>query len=256
MSPVSYAIQNGIAELVFNRPEALNAIDVETAQCLLQVCTEVLARDDVRVLVLRGEGRSFMAGGDLGAFARAEDPSALARAIIEPLNQALIALAMAEQPVIAAIHGPVSGAGMSIALGCDLTLAAHDTRLCPAYLAIAASLDAGGSWHLVRQLGLQSAMRIALLNEVITAEQALAQGLVAKVVDRAVLGEETQALALRLAQGPRHAQGQVKALLRAGLERGFAAQLEAELAAFSSCAAHADFSEGVRAFFEKRSPRF
>ncbi|MCY1365870.1 1,2-epoxyphenylacetyl-CoA isomerase [compost metagenome] len=165
-------------------------------------------------------------------------------------------LAEAEQPVIGSVQGPVSGAGMSIALGCDLTLAARTTRFCPAYLAIAASLDAGGSWHLVRQLGLQRAMQVALLNQVVSADQALAWGLVSQVVEPELLAEVTDELATRLARGPRHAQGQVKSLLRGAMNRDFSSQLVAEHDAFVSCASQADFREGVSAFFDKRDAHY
>jgi 2-(1,2-epoxy-1,2-dihydrophenyl)acetyl-CoA isomerase len=254
MKAVRMDIGDGVARVVFNRPQSLNAIDVETAEGFLAVTEEALARDDVRVIVLSGAGRAFMAGGDLAAFHASSDPQALASAIIRPLHRALERLAETPQLVLGSVHGAVSGAGMSLALGCDLTIAAADTRFCLAYVGIATSLDGGGSWHLLRQLGLQRAMQLALLNEVLSAEQAQQLGLIARVVATERLAEETDALATRLARGPAFAQGRIKRLLREAGSTPLQEQLVAEHDAFLACAGTADFREGIAAFFAKRRP--
>ncbi|MCO2075306.1 enoyl-CoA hydratase [Pseudomonas aeruginosa] len=255
-APVRLEVEASIAEVVFDRPESLNAIDVASARCLLSLCEELRGRTDVRVIVLSGAGRAFMAGGDLAAFHAATDPVRLASEIIEPLHQALALLATLPQPVLGSVQGAVSGAGMSIALGCDLTIAAADCRFCLAYSGIAASLDAGGSWHLARQVGLQRAMRLALLNEVLSAEQAQQLGLVAQVVEPGDLVEATHKLAQRLAAGPGFAYGQIKGLLRGASSRTLEQQLDAEHEAFRACAGSGDFCEGVAAFFAKRRALF
>ncbi|MCL6692357.1 enoyl-CoA hydratase-related protein [Pseudomonas sp. R3.Fl] len=254
--PVRLEVEAGIAEVIFDRPEALNAIDVDSARCLLALCEELRERTDVRVIVLSGTGRAFMAGGDLAAFHAAADPVQLASEIIEPLHQALALLATFPQPVLGSVQGAVSGAGMSIALGCDLTIAAADARFCLAYSGIATCLDAGGSWHLVRQVGLQRAMRMALLNEVLSAERALQLGLVAQVVAQDDLVVETRKLAQRLAVGPGFAYGEIKRLLRGASSRTLEQQLDAEHEAFRACAGSGDFREGIAAFFAKRRALF
>lgn len=256
MAPVRLEFVQGVARIIFDRPAALNAINVETAECLLALCEELRTRNDVRVIVLSGAGRAFMAGGDLAAFHASNDPAETASAIISPLHRALTILSDLPQPVLGSVHGSVSGAGMSIALGCDMTIAAADTRFCLAYAGIATSLDGGGSWHLPRQVGLQRAMELALLNKPLSAEQALQFGLVACVVPADELQAQTSALAAQLAAGPTFAYGRIKRLLRRSWQRELNAQLSDELDAFRACAGTADFREGVAAFFAKRKPMF
>lgn len=254
--PVRLEIAEGIAKVVFDRPGALNAIDVHSAECFLALCEQIQQRGDVRVIVLSGAGRAFMAGGDLAAFHAADDPVALASAIIEPLHRALALLAQLPQPVLGSVQGAVSGAGMSIALGCDLTLAADNARFCLAYAGIAASLDGGGSWHLLRQVGLQRAMELALLNKVLSAEQAQDLGLIARVVPAESLAAATDRLAAQLASGPAFAFGQIKGLLRQAGSHTLPEQLDAELQAFRACAGTEDFREGITAFLNKRAANF
>lgn len=254
--PINLTLDGRIARIEFNRPEALNAINVALAGRLLEICQQLQGREDIRVIVLSGAGRAFMAGGDLGAFRDAAAPAAMASAIIEPLHQALLLLEQMPQIVLGSVQGAVSGAGMSLALGCDMTLAADNARFCLAYSAIAASLDGGGSWHLPRQVGLQRAMRLALLNEPVTAEQALAWGMVAEVVPADQLQERTAALAARLAAGPGTAQAAIKRLLRQSTRQSLAEQLDDEHQAFVDCAGTEDFVEGITAFFERRKPVF
>ncbi|PRB77458.1 enoyl-CoA hydratase/isomerase family protein [Pseudomonas sp. MYb185] len=254
--PIELTIEHGVARLEFNRPAALNAINVALASRLLEVCQQLQVRADVRVIVLTGAGRAFMAGGDLAAFRDAPEPAVMASAIIQPLHRALAMLAQMPQIVLGSVHGAVSGAGMSLALGCDMTLAADDTRFCLAYSAIAASLDGGGSWHLPRQIGLQRAMRLALLNEPLGAEQALELGLIAEVVPAPQLSQRTMELAQQLACGPAGANAAIKRLLRQAGDRTLAEQLEDEHRAFAACAASDDFREGITAFFDRRKPQF
>lgn len=255
-APVRMEVVKGIAKIVFDRPQALNAINIESAQAFLTLCEQLPTRDDLRVIILSGAGRAFMAGGDLAAFHSSDDPAQLASAIIEPLHRALTLLSELPQPVIASVHGPVSGAGMSIALGCDMTIAAADTRFCLAYSNIATSIDGGGSWHLLRQLGLQRSMEMALLNTVLSAEEALKLGLITRVVSAGQLEAETACLALQLASGPTFAYGQIKRLLRQAGTSTLAQQLSAEHESFRACASTRDFREGIAAFFAKRKAVF
>jgi 2-(1,2-epoxy-1,2-dihydrophenyl)acetyl-CoA isomerase len=254
---VLLSIDQGIAWIRFNRPGALNAINASLARQWREAARHVGSRGDVRVVVLAGEGKAFMAGGDLQAFhadpARAAET---ARAIIDPLNDGLAALAVGDAPVIASVHGAVAGAGMSIALGADLVVASEDAKFNMAYAHIGASLDAGGSWHLPRIVGLQRAMAIALLSEQLSAAEALKEGLVHRVAATDRLAAETDLLARRLAKGPTGAYGRIRRLLREGLQRGFVDQLRAERDAFAQGAGMPEFREGVDAFLNKRAPEY
>jgi len=255
--PILCTLEGGIARIRFNRPAALNAIDVAMAEQLRATVRTLQSGGSLRVVVLSGEGKAFMAGGDLRAFhADLGHADATARAIIEPLHEALELLAAGDAPVIACLHGAVAGAGMSLALGADLALAADNVKFNSAYARIGANLDGGGSWTLPRVVGLRRAMAIALLAETMDAAAALELGLVNRVVDVDRLEAETQALALRLAQGPTHAYGRIRQLLRNACQQDFASQLAAERDAFVQGALTHDFAEGVSAFFEKRPPLY
>lgn len=254
--PVLVSSASGVAEIRFNRPDRLNALDVELAEGFAAAVARVTADPAVRVVVVSSEGRAFVAGGDLTHFHRAADKPAAAAELIGPIHAALKALAGSPQIVIGSLKGAVAGGGMSLALGFDLAIAADDATFNLAYARVAASPDCGGSWALPRLVGFRRALEIALLSETIDAAGALRLGLVNRVVPRAELEAETGKLAARLAAGPAVSHGNIKALMRGSLERDYAAQLDAEARAFGECAATADFAEAVDAFLGKRKPLF
>ncbi len=255
-APVLLTIDGAIGEIRFNRPKVLNAFNLEAGRAFLACCERVAAEQRVRAIVLRGEGSSFMAGGDLTQFRDAADRPAFSREILEPLNSALLILDELPVPIIAAVQGVAAGAGASIALAADFVIAAEDAKFIMAYAKIGTSIDAGSSWNLPRLVGFRRAMELALLAEPVGAAQALAMGLISRVVPSAKLKEEAGALAKRLAAGPTGAYGRIKQLLRDSLTQEYAVQLKAELEAFAACSATADFAEGLTAFFEKRAAVF
>lgn len=254
---VAAEVADGIAAIRFNRPGALNAVDIALARQWRDAVLAVCARSDVRAIVLSGEGRAFMAGGDLRAFhadlGRAADT---AGAVIGPLNEALLALAEGDAPVIASVHGAVAGAGMSIALGADLCIAADNATFNLAYARIGASLDAGGSWHLPRVVGLRRAMELALLSPTLDAQQARQLDIVQRVVPARSLASETQSLAAQLARGPTGAFGRIRRLLHGSLQHSLGQQLRQEYDAFTAGARSGEFREGVAAFITKRAPDY
>ena len=253
---VLLTIEGGVAEIRFNRPKVLNALNLDACTALLAACEKLVNATDVRAVVLSGEGSSFMAGGDLGQFRDSADRPAFARQILEPLNAALLILDELPLPVIAAVQGAAAGAGASIALAADLVIAAEDAKFIMAYARVGTSLDGGSTWALPRLIGLRRAMEMALLAEPVGASQALAMGLINRVVPSGELHTETMALARRLAAGPTAAYGRTKRLLRDSGTQEYAVQLKAELEAFAACAATSDFSEGLAAFFAKRTAVF
>lgn len=255
-NPVSLHVADGIAALRFERGDRMNVIDQSMAETFRDALMRALGDASVRVVTLSGAGRSFMAGGDLAAFQTSDNRPDTAHAIIGPMHAALKALEAAPQISIAAIHGPVAGAGMSLALATDLCLAAEGTTLTLAYPKMAVPADCGATHALVRLVGLRKALEIALLSDPVAADQALALGLVNRVVAAAALKDETERLARRIASGAPLALGQLKALLRQAPVTGLAPQLDAEERAFAALTETADFTEALEAFFARRAPVF
>lgn len=253
-APLLLERNGAIATLRFNRPEALNAIDVPMANAFLAAVQTVAADPGVRAVVLCGNGRGFMAGGDLATL-RA-DPVQGAIDILTPLNAALLLLAQMNAPVVAQVHGVAAGAGLSLLLMADYVIAAEGTRLNLAYINLGTSCDVGASWALPRIVGVRQALEIALLGEAFTANDALRLGLVNRVVPGAELDSATTALAQRLASGPTLAYGAMKRLMRESMERTLAEQLAAEKDAFVQCAGTEDFRAGVEAFHQRQRAQF
>lgn len=250
-----------VATLTLNRPEALNTLDFAMMDTLVAHTAALASDESVRVVVLRGNGRHFMAGGDLHAFAGLLDAKPEARRdelqrIIERLHASIEHLHRMPHPVVARLQGAVAGFGLSLMCACDLAIASDDAYFASAYRHIGATPDGGGTWALPRIVGLRKAMEIFLLAERFDAREALRIGLVNKVVPTASLDATVDAIVQSLVDGPATALRNVKRLARASLDRSLSEQLLAETASFAQCAATPDFTEGIQAFIAKRKPRF
>jgi 2-(1,2-epoxy-1,2-dihydrophenyl)acetyl-CoA isomerase len=257
MSTVEYERDGAIAALRLNRPERLNAIDADSAHALLDVCRRVARDDTVRVLVIRGEGRAFMAGGDVSAFhAAGEQAPELVRGIIGLLEESIQILDGLRIPVVARVQGAVAGAGFSVMMAADVVIAAEDLRVSFAYTSIGTTPDGGLSWSLPRAVGLRRALEMGLLGEPIEAAEALRLGLVTKVVPLDELDAVTAKVASRLAGGPTLAYGRTRRLLRDSLRHTLPEQLALERESFVASAGTEDFREGVAAFMERRRAEF
>jgi 2-(1,2-epoxy-1,2-dihydrophenyl)acetyl-CoA isomerase len=251
------AVEAGVATLTFNRPQVMNAMDADM-MTELRAAAELLERDaTVRVVVLRGEGKAFIAGGDVALFARrlADLPEMIVLWGRE-MHFAIQSLRRMDKPVLASVHGATAGAGFSILCAADLAIAADSARFSLAYTNIGASPDGGSTFFLPRLVGYKKAMELILLPDLFDAKTAQQHGLVNWVVPEAQLAEETLRIAQRLAHGPTRAYGEAKRLVNASLGRSMETQMEEELFAFSRCARTQDFAEGVISFVEKRKPAF
>lgn len=246
--------EEGVAHLRFNRPSSLNAIDRAMAGAFLRACADISRDTAVRVVLLFGEGRAFMAGGDLVEMR--SDPIGAAEELIAGMHDGIRLLAGMAAPVVAQVHGAVAGGGLGLALACDIVVASEDTRFSVAYPLIGASCDCSTSWALPRLVGLRKATELALLGETIDAAEAHRLGLVTRVVPRDQLPAATSRIVEALANGPTQALGQLKRLLRSSLDNDLSTHLDAEAAGFLRCAGTADFREGVSAFLDKRTAHF
>lgn len=250
-------IEAGVAWITLNRPAQRNALDIPCLKALHRLLETCNSDPSVRAVVLTGSGRSFCAGADLAEWAEAEARGALeSYGWTETAHALMTRLHSLDKPTIAAINGTAVGAGMDLSLCCDLRVAAQSARFKAGYTSMAYSPDAGASWHLPRLIGSEQAKRLLFLDELWSADRALAAGLVGEVcADEQLIGNVGE-LAARLAAGPTFAFAQTKKLLREGAERSLAQQLEAELAAGLLCGRSADGAEALRAATEKRPPGF
>ena len=261
-SPVLLNVTDGVATLTLNRPNALNALSFEMMEALSAATLQLIRRDDLRVVVIEGAGDHFMAGGDLKDFASQlhlspESRMAAFRATIEQhVNRSVEAFAALRVPVIARVHGACAGYGLSMALGCDMVVAADNAYFTTAYSSIALSGDGGVSWFLPRIVGRHKAFELLLLADRFNAEEALRLGVANKVVALAELDAAVAALVGRFLRGPRETYAEMKRLLNQSPDQSLDAQLQLEAEAFARSAARPDFDEGLNAFFAKRKPSF
>ena len=256
-SPVLTHVQAGVAWVTLNRGAQRNALDIPSLKHLHGLLDAFNADSAIRVVVLTGSGRSFCAGADLAEWADAQARGALETyGWTETAHALMTRLHTLDKPTLAAINGTAVGAGMDLTLCCDLRIAAESARFKAGYTSMAYSPDAGASWHLPRLIGNEQAKRLLFLDELWSAERALAAGLVGEVVADDQLHAHTQALAERLANGPTFAFTQTKTLIREGAARSLPEQLQAELAAGLLCGRSADGAEALRAAMEKRLPIF
>ncbi len=254
---ILFDTSSGVATIALNRPKALNAFDGKMHEEVHAALDSVAEDDEVRCVVLRGEGRGFSAGADLKQIIESSDGDPdLGEYLRETYSRTITRITSMQKPVIAALHGPVYGAGLGIALACDLRVAAESAKFSVAFIKIGLMPDAGVSFFLPRIVGLGRAMWMSMLGDAVEAEEAHHIGLVNKLVSDDALAEETAALAAKLAALPMKAMGEIKSSLYASFETDLETALENEAKGQTRCGYTADHKEGVAAFFEKRAPEF
>jgi 2-(1,2-epoxy-1,2-dihydrophenyl)acetyl-CoA isomerase len=256
-STLLYDEDNGVANIALDRPEKLNAFDGVMHDELYTALGGAADDEEIRCIVVRGEGRGFSAGADLAQVGREAvgDPD-LGEYLRTTYSRLIKRMVRIEKPVIAALHGPVYGAGVGIALACDLRVAAQSAKFSVAFIKIGLMPDAGVTFLLPRVVGLGRAMEMSMLGDAVDAVEAYRIGLVNKVVADDSLSEETRNLADRLAAMPTVALGRIKHSLYASFETDLETALEGEAEGQTLCGSTQDHKEGVTAFFEKREARF
>jgi 2-(1,2-epoxy-1,2-dihydrophenyl)acetyl-CoA isomerase len=251
-----FSVDAGIARLTLARPEQLNAFTVQMHAEVAQAFERVETDRSIRVLLITGAGRAFCAGQDLGernVEAGPLDLGANIEAFYNPLIRRLTALPV---PVVCAVNGVAAGAGVNLALACDITLARHSARFVQAFSAIGLVPDAGGTWHLPRAIGQARALGFVLSGEPLSAERAEAWGMIWKAVPDDRFDAEVEALLQRLAAGPTRGLVNAKRAIRAAATATLDGQLDRERDLQRDSGLTSDYREGVTAFKHKRAPRF
>jgi enoyl-CoA hydratase/carnithine racemase len=254
-----YEVKDGVATLTLNRPERLNALGGTLRDDLHDALTRASADPDVRVMIITGAGKGFCAGGDVKAMNEAKEGQR-ERPLLEKIapgrDRTLLAMREAPQPIIAAINGAAAGAGMNLALGCDIRIASTAAKFSQAFVKRGLHPDWGGTYFLPRVIGMARAAEMIFTGEVVDAAEALRLGLVSRVVAPEALLPTAGELARRIAAGPPVAIRLAKHSLYANAERDLRSALEAETAAQNICFETEDAREGIRAFIDKRDPVF
>jgi 2-(1,2-epoxy-1,2-dihydrophenyl)acetyl-CoA isomerase len=255
---IEFVVTDGVACLRLNRPESLNSFTSEM-HAELREAFKVIKRDPlVRCVLLTGNGKGFCAGQDLNDRAVSADqgPVDLGDSVEQNYNPLIRTITGLEMPVICAINGVAAGAGVSLALACDIVLAARSSKFVMAFSKIGVIPDSGCTWHLPRAIGLPRAMALALTGERISAEQAADWGMIWQVVDDEKLLDEATAMAKHFATQPTKGLAMIKRALRQSFGSKLEDQLELEKDLMRIAGRTEDYQEGVAAFTAKRAPVF
>lgn len=248
---------DSIATVLLNRPEAYNALNFELTEGLAGHLADLASDSSVRGIVISGEGKAFCAGGDLKcAVSSPVGPPAALHKLAGIFHQAVLEIRRMPKPVIAAINGVAAGGGFSFALACDFRVMAQSAVLRQAYTSSGLSMDGGGSFTLPRIIGLARALEVLAFDRPISSEQALAWGLVTRVVEDGTALEEAAGMARDLAAGSLASFGWSKKLLTDSFNTSFETHIDRERKGLCACAASPEGTEGLRAFSEKRKPAF
>ncbi|HHS9579514.1 TPA: 2-(1,2-epoxy-1,2-dihydrophenyl)acetyl-CoA isomerase PaaG [Raoultella planticola] len=251
-------VEQGVMTITLNRPDRLNSFNDLMHQQLVACLTQAERDDNVRCLLITGAGRGFCAGQDLND--RNVDPSGpapdLGLSVERFYNPLVRRLAALPKPVIAAVNGVAAGAGATLALGCDIVLAARSANFVMAFSKLGLVPDCGGSWFLPRVAGRARAMGLALLGEKLSAEQAAQWGMIWQLVEDAELADTSRQLARHLATQPTFGLGLIKKALQVSETNGLDAQLDLERDYQRLAGRSDDYREGVSAFLAKRPPQF
>jgi len=251
---IEFSIDQGLAKLIWNRPDKLNSFNTEMHAEVRDALEQV--KSQARCLLISGHGRGFCAGQDLSdrAVAPGNEAPDLSHSIETNYNPLIKTLVNLEMPVIGAVNGVAAGAGANIALACDVVFAARSASFIQSFNRLGLIPDSGGTWVLPQLVGQARAMGLALLGNKLSAEQAESWGLIWRCVDDEQLMPETEKLGLQLASGPTKGLALIKQAIRAASVNSLDQQLDLESELQGVAGRTADYQEGVNAFMEKRQP--
>jgi 2-(1,2-epoxy-1,2-dihydrophenyl)acetyl-CoA isomerase len=250
--------EGAVVTLALNRPERMNALNKDLVLALHDALNRVENDQEINVVVLAGAGRAFCAGGDLHAIGKGKQENDVTelQPILRSGMQMVLKMRTMRQPIIAAVQGAAAGAGMNIALAADLRIASEDATFGQNFAKVGLFPDYGGTFFLPQLVGPAKAAELFYTGDMINAAEALRLGIVNRVVPFAQLESEVRALALKIAQGPAIAIRAIKQNLFARDKKNLTALLNLEIEQQMKCFESGDCGEGIRAFFEKRPPKF
>ena len=250
---ILYQARGDVACITLNRPDVLNSFDAAMSVQLQQVLADIASDVKIRAIYLTGAGRAFCAGQDLAEAGGISDFAAHVRSMYNPI---VLALRRMPKPVICAVNGVAAGAGANLALACDIVVAAEEASFLQAFVKIGLVPDTGGTWSLPRLVGHAQAAAMMLLGDKIPARRAFELGMIYQVCPLAELETIAFELATRLATQPTYAVSLIKQLLAVSSHHSLEQQLALEAEHQGLAGRSSDYHEGVRAFLEKRSPKF
>ena len=254
---LEFRIEDHVAIITFNRPDAANGIDLTLAQELMAAAIVCEDNNDIRAVLLTGNGKMFSAGGDLKSFAEfGEQTSAKIKELMVYMHSAIARFARMDAPLIVAVNGTAAGAGFSMACAGDIVYAAQSAKFTMAYTAAGLSPDGSASYFLPRLVGLRRAQELMFTNRLLSADEAKDWGILTDVVANENLFETALTQAKKLAAGPTLAYGSVKKLLMSSSQESLETQLELEAKGMGAMTKTNDGLEGIQAFCEKRRPSF
>ena len=249
-------IENKIAYITLNRPEVFNSFNREMAFLLHDTLDACETNDEVRAIVITGNGKAFCAGQDLKEVTDPDLNPGFKKILEEHYNPIITRLRAIKKPVIAAVNGVAAGAGANIALACDIVVAHEKVSFIQAFSLIGLVPDSAGTFFLPRLIGFQKALALAMLGDKISAEEAEKMGMIYKMIPLESFEEDVNKLALKLANMPTKALGMIKELFNKSMTNDLESQLALESKLQIEAAQSNDYKEGVSAFIEKRKPNF
>jgi 2-(1,2-epoxy-1,2-dihydrophenyl)acetyl-CoA isomerase len=256
---IESSIEDGVAWVTLNRPDKFNAFAGDMRDELLHALMAIQEQDEARCIVIRGAGRAFCSGGDVASMvelkANGDDFEPIARNM-EKGSQIVRLLHEYPRPVIAMVNGVAAGAGMNLALACDLRIGGENARFAASFINVGLHADWGGSYFLPRIVGLSRALELLWSGRTVEAEEAQSLGLLTELVPHAQLLERTKRLAQQMAAAPTTAVHLMKLAVYQSAQFDLDGMMEFELEAQHQCWASPDSAEGLKAFVEKRKPRF
>jgi 2-(1,2-epoxy-1,2-dihydrophenyl)acetyl-CoA isomerase len=253
---ILFAVENGVCSITLNRPEVFNSFNEELSADFIDALKKANKDEAVRVVVISGSGKAFCSGQDLKDIQGKTDTRSLSDSVVRRYNPMILTIREMAKPIICKLNGVAAGAGASLALACDIIIAAETASLIEVFANVGLVPDSGSSFFLPRIVGYNKAFELITLASKVSAKEALDLGIIYKVVASEELDTAVNELAQRYASGPTKTYGMIKKMLNKAYTANLAEMLQYEAYCQDIAGKSADYKEGVAAFIEKRKPAF